>query len=404
VYLFAVDRPADSLAALENLVLDELPPIVGAETAWALATIYADAGRTADAVSVAEAGYEIAVRCSDMPHVRFNIADSHVTALVLAGRIGEALDVAEWARDQAADLPGTAHLLGPAIAGRAALGAGRLVEACELLEKAAGALSATGHAQGWGYRYGIPRATALAMRGRWEEAQKVLETLEKVPRPFRKLDHEKSVARAWVAAGQGAVSQAIAILQSAAERATAIGRSAAAVMCLQTAAQFGGRSCGTRLRELDGTVEGPRAGLAADFAAAMHSGDAAELATMSAAFEEVGDAVAAVDAAAQAAVAYRRQNLRGSALRYAARAEALADECGADTPTLTQAREPLPLTDREREIVMLIGQGLSNRDVAERLTLSTRTVEGHIYRAMAKTGTASREELIALLLRPTRLQ
>jgi DNA-binding CsgD family transcriptional regulator len=66
-------------------------------------------------------------------------------------------------------------------------------------------------------------------------------------------------------------------------------------------------------------------------------------------------------------------------------------------PALSQAREPLPLTDREREIVMLLGQGLSNRDVAARLTLSVRTVEGHIYKAMNKTGTASREELAALL-------
>ena len=70
---------------------------------------------------------------------------------------------------------------------------------------------------------------------------------------------------------------------------------------------------------------------------------------------------------------------------------------GAITPALRQAREPLPLTDREREIVMLLGQGLSNRDVAVRLTLSVRTVEGHIYKAMNKTGTASREELAALL-------
>ena len=67
------------------------------------------------------------------------------------------------------------------------------------------------------------------------------------------------------------------------------------------------------------------------------------------------------------------------------RAEALAEQCGgADTPALRQAREPLPLTDREREIVMLIGQGLSNRDIAERLTLSVRTVEGHIYKAMTR--------------------
>ena len=70
---------------------------------------------------------------------------------------------------------------------------------------------------------------------------------------------------------------------------------------------------------------------------------------------------------------------------------------GADTPTLRQAREPLPLTDREREVVLPIGQGLTNRDVAERLTLSTRTVEGHIYRAMSKTGTTTREELATLL-------
>ena len=76
---------------------------------------------------------------------------------------------------------------------------------------------------------------------------------------------------------------------------------------------------------------------------------------------------------------------------------------GASTPALRQATEPLPLTDREREIVMLIGEGLSNRAVAERLTVSVRTVEGHIYKAMVKTGTASRDELAALLpRRPTR--
>ena len=46
---------------------------------------------------------------------------------------------------------------------------------------------------------------------------------------------------------------------------------------------------------------------------------------------------------------------------------------------------------------MLIGQGLSNRDIAKRLTLSVRTVESHIYKAMAKTGTSSRDELAGLL-------
>ena len=99
-----------------------------------------------------------------------------------------------------------------------------------------------------------------------------------------------------------------------------------------------------------------------------------------------------------AAVDVSPQDLRGSALVCSTRADALAEQCGA--PVLrrfVRPAEPLPLTDREREIVMLIGAGLSNREVAERLTLSVRTVESHIYRAMAKTGTTSREELAALL-------
>ena len=54
-----------------------------------------------------------------------------------------------------------------------------------------------------------------------------------------------------------------------------------------------------------------------------------------------------------------------------ARADALAAQCdAASTPALRQASERLPLTDREREIVMLLGQGLSGRAVAERLGYS----------------------------------
>ena len=215
---------------------------------------------------------------------------------------------------------------------------------------------------------------------------------------FRLLDYERSLARAWVAAGQGAVSEAITVLLSAAERAAANGQFAAEVVCLQTATQFGDRTGAPRLRELESIVEGPRVGLAARFADALRDGDAAELAAVSEEFERMGDLVAAVDAAAHAALAYRSQALRGSALGCSTRANALADQCGgATTPALRQATEPLPLTDREREIVMLIGEGLSNRAVAERLTLSVRTVESHIYRAMLKTGTTSRDELAALL-------
>jgi DNA-binding CsgD family transcriptional regulator len=267
-----------------------------------------------------------------------------------------------------------------------------------LLEQAAEGLSAS-HPIGWGYRYNVPRTTALAMRGLTDEGAAALAALDKVRRQFRSLDFELSLAQAWVAAGQGAASEAITILLSAAERARATGRFAAEVLCLQTATQFGDRTAAPRLRELESIVEGPRAGLAARFAAAMRDGDADELSSVSEEFERMGDLVPAIDSAAHAALAYRRQDKRGSALGCSTRAAALAEQCGARTPALRQATETLPLTDREAEIVMLLSEGLSNRAVAERLTLSVRTVESHIYRAMLKTGTTSRDELAALLPR-----
>jgi DNA-binding CsgD family transcriptional regulator len=399
VYWFALDRPEDATHASEHLVPEDLPAIVGAEIAWVLATIFADAGRATEAVAVADKGYTTATRCFDAPQMRFTIADSHVTALLLAGRTGDALEVAARVREQAADLPGAAQALGAAVAGRAALGAGRLDTACPLLEQAAAALSGS-HAIGWGFRYQVPRATALAMRGSAGDAAAVLDALDTLNRRFRSLDYERSLARAWVAAGQGAVSEAIAIVLSAAERAAAKGQFAAEVFCLQTATQFGDRSGASRLRELEALVEGPRVGVAARFAEALRNGNAAALADVSEEFERMGDLVAAVDAAAHAALVYRGRGLRGSTLCCSGRANALAEQCGgACTPVLRQASEPLPLTDREREIVMLIGAGMSNRAAAKRLTLSVRTVESHIYRAMLKTGTTSRDELAALLSR-----
>ncbi len=129
VYWFAMDQPDAAMEAAKDLVLEELPPIVGAEMAWALAAIHGDAGRTAEAVAVAEAGYEIAIRCSDAPHMRFNIADAHVGALVLAGRISEALAGGGVGRGPGSGSAGDgAHVgagdSGPSGAGRGPIGRG----------------------------------------------------------------------------------------------------------------------------------------------------------------------------------------------------------------------------------------------------------------------------------------
>jgi DNA-binding NarL/FixJ family response regulator len=71
------------------------------------------------------------------------------------------------------------------------------------------------------------------------------------------------------------------------------------------------------------------------------------------------------------------------------------------TPALEVASDPLPLSPREREIANFVAQGCSNRDIAERLVVSTRTVEGHIYRACIKLDVSDREGL-AIVIRQAR--
>jgi FixJ family two-component response regulator len=55
------------------------------------------------------------------------------------------------------------------------------------------------------------------------------------------------------------------------------------------------------------------------------------------------------------------------------------------------------LTERERGVAELLAQGLHNRDVAERLGISPRTVEVHKARVMAKLGARNLVELVRLM-------
>jgi DNA-binding NarL/FixJ family response regulator len=57
-----------------------------------------------------------------------------------------------------------------------------------------------------------------------------------------------------------------------------------------------------------------------------------------------------------------------------------------------------PLSEREREIALLVADGRTNREVAEQLVLSTRTVEAHLRNVYGKLGVRSRVELTRRLL------
>jgi DNA-binding NarL/FixJ family response regulator len=90
--------------------------------------------------------------------------------------------------------------------------------------------------------------------------------------------------------------------------------------------------------------------------------------------------------------------MRGAAMTAGAIAQRLAAECqGAQTPALCAATIPHPFTDRQREIISLAAQGLSNKEVADRLTMSIRSVEGHLFRACQRVGANSRDQLISML-------
>jgi DNA-binding NarL/FixJ family response regulator len=62
-------------------------------------------------------------------------------------------------------------------------------------------------------------------------------------------------------------------------------------------------------------------------------------------------------------------------------------------PPVPEEARIAPLTEREREIITLIGAGLRNQDIAARVYLSEHTVRHHLHAIFAKLGVASRFEL-----------
>jgi DNA-binding NarL/FixJ family response regulator len=66
----------------------------------------------------------------------------------------------------------------------------------------------------------------------------------------------------------------------------------------------------------------------------------------------------------------------------------------------TRAKDPVDLpglpnlTDREREVVALVGEGLSNDEIAGRLYVSPATAKTHVSRAMIKLNARDRAQLV----------
>ncbi|MGQ4424672.1 LuxR C-terminal-related transcriptional regulator, partial [Streptomyces violaceoruber] len=113
--------------------------------------------------------------------------------------------------------------------------------------------------------------------------------------------------------------------------------------------------------------------------------------------ERRGFLLFAAEASAQAVPVHRDPRAARTART---RAAALARHCqGARTPALSGLVLG-ELTARQRQIVTLAAAGLSNRQIAERLTLSVRTVGNHLYGAYTRLGAGDRGALPWLMELP----
>ena len=397
-------QPAEVITLAESIDRDRLEGRSKINLNFGLTIALGDLGRPQPATQAPE---DATVLAADTPVAAYQavaLALIHADALVTNGCVDEALTIGDRMGHQWADLPKVPQIIATAINGVVALGYGDLATAQRLLRAATQRRELSNEPDdglpylGVGYWLSLAYTEALARAGQVEASVDMMALTQRNRHPaYTFLEPNRLLAQAWVAAGRDRSTEAVELAVQAAEFARHHGQLAREALCLQTAIQLGDKGNAERLTEIAMLVEGPRAALAARWASAQNGKDGQLLLEVSHDLETMGDRIAAADAAAHAAVVFAAANLRGARLTASSRATQLIGDCGATTPATRQATAPVPLTGREREIAALIRDGMSNKQIAETLTMSVRTVEGHIYRACTKLGLAGRSDLASLV-------
>jgi DNA-binding CsgD family transcriptional regulator len=202
-------------------------------------------------------------------------------------------------------------------------------------------------------------------------------------------------ADGWAAAAQGDRPRAVArFLEGAAEHGP---MPLLATQLFHEALLLGApaRSIAATLDELRPRVDAPLGTAFADHARALADGDGQALLECADAFAAIGARRHESACAADAARVFLAAGRSDSARRAAARSrDALPAGQGAVAPEIDGLDSAaVDLTARERQLVDYAARGLTNAEIADRLVLSVRTVETHLYRAMHKLGVSDRREL-----------
>ena len=384
---------AKARAALEAGTLPDLHAMMAS---IALMMALGALGRVDDMTEVAERAIERASTSFESSPIQFWFGAVYGRACRLTGRMDECVRAAARLDVSTRDMPGLAYANLAYLLGHAELTRAALTDAVRHLHEALA--GAEKHAVTTGLRAAscFSLAEAHAKLGQAAEAEKALAQAD-VPDDYVFMQTNLSLVTGWVKAAGGALSEAVAIVLTAADEAAERDQPTHELACLQAAAQWGDTTRAARVRELAAALRLPLADIVAQHVEALAAGDGTGLQAAAAGYRALGDRATAADATAQAAVAFSAAGQSKRSMYAAAVAQEIAEDCGGlCTPAL---RNPAgqPLTRRQREIAELVGAGLSNKQIADRLVVSVRSVEGHLYRACQRVGANSREELAAII-------
>ncbi|MEX2254929.1 MAG: LuxR family transcriptional regulator [Acidimicrobiia bacterium] len=253
--------------------------------------------------------------------------------------------------------------------------------------------------------YGIVRnamsvvVLASALLGDVDRGRHVLAELDRRQVKGGLFSSDECRARAWLDNAEGKASRAAARLQAGAEAMAAVGRPLREATLLHDLVRLGhARHAVHRFASLAYSSGSPLVLLMARHAEAADTADAERLLAVSSAWEDAGFRLFAAEAAGQAVAIHTRDDRTSDAACAASRCRSLAAMCeGVVTPALTLAGPAANLTKREREIASLAARGMSDREIADTLVVSIRTVNAHLYNAYSKLGVDGRSELASVL-------
>jgi DNA-binding CsgD family transcriptional regulator len=380
------------------LAFGSLPDLHALMASLALIMAMGALGEVDDLSAVAEQALRRATTSFQASQLRFWFGAVYGRACRLTGRIDEFVGTAKQLADSARDVPGLAYANLALLLGNADLVRGAVTDAARLLHEAVAGVQIHSVRTGLRAASYFALAEAHAKLGQAAEANDAAAGARAaVPVDALFMHTGLSLADGWATAASGRLTEAVASVQEAAQLARDRGQPTHELACIQAAAQWGDASGAARAGELAEALSLPLANAVALHAKALLAGDGEGLLAASAAYRQIGDRAAAADAAAQASVAFDEGQQHKRALYAAAVARELADECGGLSTPALRTPEGLKLSGRQRDVIELVVAGLSNRQIAEKLVMSVRTVEGHIYRACQRVGAQSREELASIV-------